>query len=136
MTDTKPISDYEQIEKNILSEIKALKRDKTPNFLDTLEKKYIDLYDIRCIILNNEYIKLPKNQVSFRSPQEEHYYIVQYYNYYHKYNMILASHPVFYDFSKITEKRKIFNEINVINNRLQLIMNKINKLEQIMAISK
>ena len=55
--------DYMQIEQNILTEIKSLKRDTTPYFLDTLEKNYIKLYDIRSIMLNNEYIKLPKNKV-------------------------------------------------------------------------
>jgi hypothetical protein len=57
---TNPNLDYKQIEQSILTEIKSLKRDTTPNFLDTLEQTYIKLYDIRCIILNNEYIKLPK----------------------------------------------------------------------------
>ena len=71
--------DYKQIEQSILTEIKSLKRDKTPNFLDTLEQKYIKLYDIRCVMLNNEYIKLPKIKARFQSPQEEYYYAIQYF---------------------------------------------------------
>ena len=127
---TESNSDYKQIEQSILTEIKSLKRDTTSNFLDTLHEKYIKLYNVRSIILKNEYIKLPKINGVFKSPQEEHYCAIQYFNYYHIYNTILVSHPIFYDFGKITEKRKIVNEINIINNKLQFLRNEISKLEK------
>lgn len=120
---------YKQIEKSILDKINLLDRNKTPKFLDTLESYHIDLYNIRIIIIKDEYKKLPTNG-SFKSIIEHYNCAIQYYNYYYNYNMMMISHPIFYDLGKLTEKNKIRKEIHIINDKLKLIIEEIQHLEK------
>jgi len=121
--------DYKQIEKSILDKIKALDRNKTPKFLDTLESYYIDLFNIRTIIIKDEYKKLPTNKC-FKSIIEHYNFAMQHYNFYNNYNMMMVSHPIFYDLGKFTEKNKIKKEIHIINDKLKLIIQEIKHLEK------
>ena len=127
---TESAIDYKQLEENILCEIKSLKRDETPKFFDVLEEKYIKLYQVRCIMLNTEFNKLPRKSNELKSIQEEYNCCIQYFNYYQQYNTLLVSHPIFYDFGKISEKRKIVSEINMINTKIQFLMNEITRLDK------